>query len=73
MIAIVNRKCLDGRAGGEHEYSLQINNRILGTFTHHRELGLAECLRQAAKCADEYEEKERIKWLEMINSGMHNE
>lgn len=37
---------------GTHEYRLQINNKLICTFTHERHEGLAECLRKAAKAVD---------------------
>jgi len=46
-VAIVNI----GSDGDEHVYEVRINRRVLFTFKHTREDGLAECLRRASVAA----------------------
>jgi hypothetical protein len=51
MIAIIN----DGSnrsTTGVHGYKVQINDRVICTFEHVRESGLAECLRRAADAVE---------------------
>ena len=50
MIAIVNVST--GPAIGKQDYELYINHELITTFTHVREEGLAQCLRQAAMAVD---------------------
>ena len=52
MIAIVNDGKVRG-ATGVHGYRVQINDRVICTFEHLREDGLAECLRKAAQAVEE--------------------
>jgi hypothetical protein len=46
MIAIINQG--EQNADGETLYNLQINNKLITTFYHFRELGLRRCLESAA-------------------------
>jgi hypothetical protein len=55
MIAIVNTT---GHPFGVNTYELRINRRVIATFKHKREDGLAICLQKAAAAA------ERAKWEE---------
>lgn len=54
MIAIINKGPQADGPGDERTYELRINNEVIGTFRHFRRDGLAECLRKAAECADEW-------------------
>ena len=49
MIAIINQGPYTDDPGGEREYTLQINDKIMTRFKHKRKHGLAACLRAAAK------------------------
>jgi hypothetical protein len=52
MIAIIN----DGKnksTRGVHGYRVQINDKVICTFEHVREEGLAECLRKAAAAVED--------------------
>jgi hypothetical protein len=54
MIAIIN----DGKnksTRGVHGYRVQINDKVICTFEHLREDGLAECLRKAAAAVEDAE------------------
>lgn len=56
MIAIINTG--ETNEAGEHRYRLQINDRVIGEFHHHRPDGLATCLRRAAMAAQVAHDKE---------------
>jgi len=58
MIAIVNISTHTSPFGW-HEYELRINAKVIATFRHKREDGLAKCLECAAEAA------EKAKWLEV--------
>lgn len=66
MIAIVNITSNSGLNAEVHRYQLRINDKVIGRFTHRRSLGLGECLRKAAECADEATIK---KMTELVESG----
>lgn len=51
MIAIINTGERVGK--GRYLYRLQINEKLIVEFTHRQADGLGECLRLAAKAADE--------------------
>ena len=51
MIAIINDGTNRGTTG-VHGYKVQINDRVICTFEHLREDGLAECLRKAAAAVE---------------------
>ena len=52
MIAIVNM----GEVGnGQHQYQVRVNTKVICTFTHRRENGLAACLESAGKAVREHE------------------
>ena len=46
-----------------HTYEVRINQKILTTFTHKPEEGLAQCLRQAAEAVEEKKWERVIKEL----------
>jgi len=52
VIAIVNDGTNRGTTG-VHGYKVQINDRVICTFEHLREDGLAECLRKAAQAVED--------------------
>lgn len=56
MIAIVNISQHDDMFG-ENEYSLRINKKEIGRFTHIRIEPLSVILRKAAECAKTHETK----------------
>lgn len=74
MIGIINIGKFDET--GINEYELRINQKVIGRFKHNRSKGLADCLKQAAKCAKKAKRKNKIKQLctkletfhEIINS-----
>jgi hypothetical protein len=51
---------------GIHEYILKINNDRICAFTHHRERGLAACLREAADTVDETNRLVRARLMEKL-------
>ncbi len=57
MIAIVNVSPVPQETG-PHLYEVRINRRVVATFVHKREKGLAACLRKAARAV---ETQEKIK------------
>lgn len=50
-----------------HTYNLNINRRLLCTFTHVRSDGAAECLRAAADALDDAEWKEAMTAAELLS------
>jgi hypothetical protein len=71
MIAVVNVGPYTEDSGGERNYELRINQRVLATFTHARRDGLAACLRAAAAAADTHEEKTRRAENNLLASLSH--
>lgn len=59
MIAIVNTGA-NPEPTGVHTYTIQINNKIITTFNHTREEGLAECLFRAAWAVKRYDKERNI-------------
>lgn len=51
MIAIVNVSKNVSPIGWQ-DYEVRINNRVITTFQHKREYGLAKCLELASKAVD---------------------
>lgn len=51
MIAIINEGPFDQDL---HAYRIQINDKLICRFTHDREKGLAQCLRDAARAVDRW-------------------
>ena len=67
MIAIVNVSSqLDST--GYHDYEVRLNRKVVTTFEHKREEGLAQCLRTAAAAVDKHNSK---KEMEIINKLLH--
>lgn len=65
MIAIVNVS-KHNSSFGIHQYELRINQKVIASFEHKREDGLAVCLQKAAKAAEEAKWKETMEILEII-------
>jgi len=66
MIAIINT----GKKHGEkHVYRLQINKRLITTFEHERINGLSECLKAAAKAAEDAEFKKIAEYYSEYMKG----
>ena len=51
-MSIIIRNISTGEPFGLQQYELRINRRVIVTFEHVREDGLATCLRQAAHAVD---------------------
>lgn len=65
MIAIINTG--EVTRDGQHCYRLQINEQLIGEFTHRRSDGLAACLRRAAEAAERAHEQyveQLVAWVE---------
>jgi len=52
MIAIINKGPHTNDIGGERNYEVRINNKVICTFKHKRTNGLAVCLMEAAKAVE---------------------
>ncbi|GAH01198.1 unnamed protein product [marine sediment metagenome] len=64
MIAIINQG--KKNKAGETLYNLQINNKLITTFYHYRELGLRRCLERAAIAMEPIESKELMEHVGKI-------
>ena len=61
MIAIINQG--KKNADGETLYNLQINNKLITTFYHCRDLGLRRCLERAASAMELIESSDLMEQL----------
>jgi hypothetical protein len=61
MIAIINKGPHTNDIGGERNYEVRINNKVICTFKHKRTNGLAVCLMEAAKAV------EKTRWAKFAN------
>lgn len=68
MIAIINSG--EQRADGQHLYRLQINDKLIGEFWHHRADGLAACLRLAAVTADVAHDDKVVRVMRLAQISM---
>ena len=57
MIAIINRGPHTGDSGGERNYDVCINDKLIAQFKHKRSDGLATCLRKAADAVEQKDER----------------
>ena len=58
MIAIINNG-VNPEPTGVHTYTVQINHKVITTFNHLREEGLARCLERAAEAVKLYDKHDR--------------
>ena len=66
MITIVNIST--GSPFGIHEYEVRINQKVITTFKHRREAGLATCLIAAAKAVKQAKWDQYAQIFKEINS-----
>ena len=65
MIAIVNKGPHTDDKGGERNYTVQINNKVITTFKHKRKDGLAVCLEKAAEAVKKQDIQNMLDILEL--------
>lgn len=71
MIAIINRS--PNKFTGVCRYDLMINNKLVATFEHLREEGLAVCLKKASEAAEKAKWEDVVKLVEAIGAGAKEE
>ena len=69
MIAIINVSTHQ-ELTGYHDYEVRINRKVITTFEHKKESGMAECLRTAAAAIDKHDSELEYKIImDIIKEG----
>ena len=64
MLAIVNVSPEDAPQYGINQYEVRVNNTVIASFEHDRQLGAAaQCLRDAADAVEKVNDERFMAWL----------
>ena len=64
MLAIVNVSPEDAPQYGINQYEVRVNNTVLASFEHDRQLGAAaQCLRDAADAVEKSNDEKFMEWF----------